>query len=230
MIDQNVMKAAAVRRKEVYAVLSAYYLAPPTAEMANIVASEAFVAGTHGSLGAAAREFAAAVREAAAGNPVTGSLQAEHTSLFVLPSGVVPHESYYLDENKRMGGRVTAGVQQCYENACASMTEDCLELADHVGVELEFMTFLCDLEEQFWNSSDVTGVQTCVDLQRSFLEDHLLRWHRPLCEKILAEASLDLFQALARLTIEFLESERAHVSNLCEQVCTEGRKLCECAS
>ena len=230
MIDHNVMKAAAAWRKKMYAILSAYYLAPPSPDLAALVVAEDFSDGNLGTLGAATRDFAAAVREAAAGNPVASDLEAEHTSLFVLPSGVVPHESFYLDEKKRMGGRVTAGVQQCYENAFANLTEDCLELPDHIGVELEFMAFLCDLEEQFWDTSDLTGVEKCRELQRSFLDEHLLLWHLPLCEKILGEASLDLFRALAQLTIEFLESERGHVSEVSNQVCPEGRKLCEFVS
>lgn len=230
MIDHNVMKAAAAGRQVLYAVLSAGYLAAPSAQLAALVLSEQFADAAPASLGRLAIEFAAALRRAAAGEPAASALEAEHTSLFVLPSGVVPHEAFYLDENKRLGGRVTAAVQQCYEAARAQTTEQCLELPDHIGVELEFMAFLCDLEEQFWALGELAGVEKCRQLQRSFLNDHLLRWHRPLCEKVEREATLDLYRALARLTLGFLESERGHVGDVTGQAEDQARKSCEFAS
>jgi putative dimethyl sulfoxide reductase chaperone len=230
VIDHNAMKAAAAGRQVLYAVLSAYYLAPPSAELAAIVSSEHFADAARASVGKPAADFAAAVRRAVAGDPEPSSLEAEHTSLFVLPSGVVPHEAFYLDENRRLGGRITAAVQQSYDLAAAYTSEQCLELPDHIGVELEFMAFLCDLEEQFWASSELSGVGKCRELQRSFLEDHLLRWHAALCEKVEGEAALDLYRALARLTFEFLESERGHVCDVFEQASQEKGKSCELAS
>lgn len=230
MINHNIMKATAAGRQVLYAVLSASYLTPPSTQLATIVSSDHFADAARALRGKAACDFAAGVREAAAGNPLAGALEAEHTSLFVLPSGAVPHESFYLDENKRLGGRITAGVQQCYDHAHAYTTRECLELPDHIGVELEFMAFLCDLEEQLWAIPDPAGAAKCLEIQRSFLDEHLLRWYRPLCEKVQGEASLELFRSLARLTMEFLESERGHVSDLSEQACHEGRKSCEFAS
>lgn len=230
MTNPSAMKAAAAGRQVMYAVLSAYYLVPPSAQLAAIVSSEHFADAARASVDKAAIDFAAAVRLAAAGEPAPSALEADHTSLFVLPSGVVPHEAFYLDENKRLGGRITAAVQQCYELAGARSTEQCLELPDHVGVELEFMAFLCDLEEQFLAESELAGATKCREFQRSFLEDHLLRWHRPLCEKVESEAGQDLYRALARLTFEFLESERGHVCEVPGQTSPEERKSCELAT
>lgn len=231
MIDHNVMKAAAAGRQVLYAVLSAAYLAPPSAQLADLVLSRQFTDAAAKSTGPLAVEFAAALRRAAAGERAAAALEAEHTSLFVLPSGVVPHEAFYRDEEKRLGGRVTAAVKQCYEAARAQTTDQCLELPDHIGVELEFMAFLCDLEEQFWAAGELTGVARCRELQHSFLNDHLLCWYQALCEKVESEATLDLYRALARLTVGFLESERRHV---CDEVAgqaeDQARKPCEFAS
>lgn len=230
MIDHNVMKAGAAGRQVLYAVLSATYLAPPSAQLADLVLSPPFADSSPASIEPLAVEFAAALRRAARGEPAATAIEAEHTSLFVLPSGVVPHEAFYLDENKRLGGRVTAAVQQCYEVARAQTTEQCLELPDHIGLELEFMAFLCDLEEQLWALGELAGVEKCRQLQRSFLSEHLLRWHRPLCEKVERDATLDLYRALARLTLGFLESERGHFDDVAGQAQDQARKSCEFAS
>ena len=88
------------------------------------------------------------------------------------------------------------------------------------------MKFLCDVEEQFWKEPNWDGVQKCLELENGFLAGHLLRWHRALCERILVETNLDIYRALPRLTIEFLEAERAFVPDLTKVIDSEWRKAC----
>jgi TorA maturation chaperone TorD len=154
-------------------------------------------------------------------------LTAEHSRLFVLPSGVIPHESFYLGERKRLGGQVTAGVCRYYEKAGAQLTEKCLDLPDHIGMELEFMHFLCDIEEQLRQEPDLAGLETCLEFQEGFLSEHLLRWYKPLCERIIEEARLGIYRSLARLTVEFLEAEREFVSELTVEVNPDRRQACD---
>jgi len=47
-----------------------------------------------------------------------------------------------------------------------------------------------------------------------------------LCEKVLNETTSDLYQALSRLTIEFLEAEREFVPELTNEIHTERRETC----
>jgi len=153
-------------------------------------------------------------------------ITAEYTRLFVLPFGTVPHESFYLDEKKQVGGHVTVAVQRFYDTSVVRLSGTDMELADHIGVELEFMKFLCNLESRFWSANSEDGLKTCIGFQRDFLDGHLLRWHQMLGQKIVEESGLDLYRALARLTNDFLESERTFVSALSKEVCTEGRTAC----
>ena len=55
-----------------------------------------------------------------------------------------------------------------------------------------------------------------------------LPWQRTLCEKVLEETGLDLYRALACLTLEFLESERRHVPE--SNTLSERRLTCETQS
>jgi TorA maturation chaperone TorD len=121
---------------------------------------------------------------------------------------------------------VTAAVKLYYDNAAAQLTGACLELPDHMGVELEFMQFLCDIEKQFWNGPDGDGLQRCLEFQNGFLFEHLLCWHRELCEKILNETGLEIYRALATLTLEFLEAERTFVPVLVQEIHSEWRTPC----
>jgi len=225
--DHGEMQAAAAGRAKTYGVLSALYTAAPARDLVDMIREGGLVAQNESSrLSTAVKELTAFFREATPGNRHDNELAAEHTRLFVLPFGVVPHESFYLDENKRLGGRVTAGVQQYYRDAGARFTQACLELPDHMGVELEFMKFLCAIEEQFWKESNLMGLQKCLKFQNGFLTEHLLRWYKPFCERILEETGLGMYRALAQLTIEFLEAERDFVPDLTKAIHPDRREVC----
>lgn len=229
MIDAKEMQGVAAGRARTYAILSALYMALPSAELAAMIRA----GGIRQLPGSALAEAADALTEcfcrAESENVSADSndeIAAEYTRLFVLPFGAVPNESFYVDEKKLVGGPITMAVQHYYDNAAARLSGTSLELADHIGVELEFMKFLCDLESQFWNEGSQEGLETCIGFQRDFLDDHLLRWHKTLGQKIIEESNLDLYRALARLTVDFLEAERVFVPALASEVYSEGRTAC----
>lgn len=226
MTDHRELQAVAAGRARTYGVLSALYTAAPSRDLVAKIRAGGLVAeDASGRLSAAANDLTTSFREVAAPG-FENELAAEYTRLFVLPSGAVPHESMYLDENKRLGGRVTAGVQQYYQDAGAHLTKACLELPDHIGVELEFMSFLCGIEAQFRNQTDVAGLQKCLGFQHGFLTEHLLRWYKPFCDKVIGGSSSGAYRALARLTIAFLEAERELVSELIDELDSESRTVC----
>lgn len=226
MINIGEMQLVASGRAQTYALLAALYSAPPSEELAAMIRKGGLAPEGNGPLNEAAEALTNAFRLLESVGPAAADVVAEHTRLFTLPSGVVPHESYYADKNQRVGGHVTAAVKFYYDNAAAQLTGACLELPDHMGVELEFMQFLCDIEKQFWNGPDGDGLQRCLEFQNGFLTEHLLCWHRELCEKILNETGLEIYRALATLTLEFLEAERTFVSGLVQEIHSEWRTPC----
>lgn len=228
MISRSEMEAVASGRAQTYALLAALYSAPPTEELAAMIRAGGLAQeeDSGSSLREAAEALTETFRKADTDGLPEDDIVAEHTWLFTLPSGVVPHESIYTDENQRMGGRVTVAVKQLYDAAAAELTGACLELPDHMGVELEFMQFLCDLERQFWHEPNEEGMEKCLDFQDRFLKEHLLCWHRALCEKIQNASRLEIYRALATLTIEFLEAERIFVPELVKGIHAEWRTTC----
>ena len=62
--------------------------------------------------------------------------------------------------------------------------------------------------------------------QNDFLGEHLLRWYRSLCEKVIGESRSAAYRALARLTIAFLDSERDLVPQLINELESESRTVC----
>lgn len=226
MINSGEMQVVASSRAKTYALLAALFSAPPSEELAAMIRKGGLAPEGNVPLRKAVEALTNAFRLLESDGPSVADVVAEHTRLFTLPSGVVPHESYYTDKNQRVGGHVTAAVKLYYDNAAAQLTGACLELPDHMGVELEFMQFLCDIEKQFWNGPDVDGLKRCLEFQNGFLSEHLLCWHRELCEKILNETGLEIYRALATLTLEFLEAERMFVPALAQAIHSEWRTPC----
>ena len=226
MINSGEMQIVASGRAKTYALLAVLFSAPPSEELAAMIRKGGLAPEGHGPLKEAVEALTKAFQRAVSNGIPAADVVAEHTRLFTLPSGVVPHESYYADKNQRVGGHVTAAVKLYYDNAAAQLTGACLELPDHIGVELEFMQFLCDIEKQFWNEPDGDGLQRCLDFHSGFLAEHLLRWHRELSEKILQETGLEIYRALATLTLEFLEAERLFVPVLAQEIHSEWRTPC----
>lgn len=226
MINAKHMQGVAAGRASTYALLAALFTAPPSKEMAAMICIGDDLPSGSPAVRAAAQTLVACFRRAALDELPPNELVAEYTRLFVLPSGVRPNESFYLDPNQRLGGHITVAVQRFYQGAAAQLTGDCLELADHIGVELEFMAFLCDIEAQLWEPCNHAGLNQCLEFQHDFLSAHLLRWHRALCQKVIEASTLDLYQALARFTLEFLETERVSAAEPSQEICSEGSSVC----
>lgn len=226
MINAKRMQAVAAGRANTYAVLAALFAAPPSKDMSAMICIGDISPAGNEAVRGAAQNLVACFRRAALDRLPQNDLVAEYTRLFVLPSGVRPNESFYMDPNLRLGGHITVAVQRFYQGAAAQLTGDCLELADHIGVELEFMKFLCDIEAQLWEPCNPEGLNQCLAFQNDFLTAHLLRWHRALCQKVIEESELDIYQALAKFTIDFLETERVSRPELTEEICSEGSTVC----
>lgn len=226
MIDHSEMQTVAAGRAKTYGVLSALFMARPSGELADTIRAGALVAdGASSPMRAAAGELLAAFRQTAQPD-CENELAAEHTRLFVLPSGVVPYESVYLDENKRLGGRITENVKCYYRESGAELSSGCLELPDYLGVELEFMSFLCGIEAQLRERPDAAGLRKCLGFQDDFLKTHLLRWAGPCCEKVIGETNSVVYRALGRFTLAYLDSEREFVPQLIGEIDSEARTLC----
>ncbi|SMF66597.1 Uncharacterized component of anaerobic dehydrogenases [Paenibacillus uliginis N3/975] len=74
---------------------------------------------------------------------------------------------------------------------------------DHIAIELEFMTILHDrmLNSAYCEDS----MLRLIDIQKKFLEEHLLTWTPAMCRELNASTISPLYLAVSRLLEEFLE-------------------------
>ena len=159
-------------------------------------------------------------------------LKQEYFDLFVVPTRryVAPFEDVYrestagakFDKGPLMGTRAIS-VIRAYRAAGATMNGDCKELPTHAGVELAFMSFLCDKETEAWygqreaiDAGDEPQMSMEVnqyrDLQRSFLQEHLAVWLPNLRSAIEANALTPYFTSMTGMGAQYVALDLAGIS------------------
>lgn len=218
-------------RAGMYQFLSAAYLRPFTGETVQCIADEGFLEELGALFGvravAALRSFAAAARV----DQDPRALRQEYMDLFAVPTGryVTPFEDVHRGETADgqqlrgplLGERAVA-VKRMYRAAGAAMDRACKELPTHIGVELSFMSFLCEREaaalggdrlgrqpEEETETDEVLARYR--EFQTRFLREHLNSWFPQLCKSIRAKAKGPLYRGLAEITEAFLAAETAHL-------------------
>jgi len=150
--------------------------------------------------------------------PTLLDLVTDYTGLLDAPTRqyLTPYESVYRADSQDGRGRPaawvygpsTVAVRRLYEAAGAEIAPEFRDLPDHVGMELEFLAFLCEREAEAWEVGQEEDAATWHDWQRRFLEEHLGVWIDALCEKMQRFARTGFFRAAAGLTAAYVARER----------------------
>ena len=139
----------------------------------------------------------------------TSSLKIDYTSLFVAPGPdyVVPYESYHRsqEEEPKLMGQPALEVRREYHMAGAEITIK--EMPDHLGMELEFMSYLANMETKNLEHGMEEEAEKWRDAQYRFLKEHILKWIPEVCTIIERNAETDFYKGGALLLSEFISSE-----------------------
>ena len=139
-------------------------------------------------------------------------LAVEYTRLFLGPGKhISPHESVHHQREDGQWGKLwgasTVEVKKFIEATGLSYTDDYKGMPDHISVEFEFMQQLILAEEQAWKEADADKAASCRQVEKKFIEEHLINWIPAFCEMVIQEAELPFYQAVAALTRSFIEFE-----------------------
>jgi len=91
-----------------------------------------------------------------------------------------PYEGAYVASE--VAGPLTAVLLKDYARAGLNLTAD--DLPDHVSVELQYMSYLCDLELETLRAQEMERTERIRAAQREFLAQHLCRWLPKLVGRI----------------------------------------------
>jgi putative dimethyl sulfoxide reductase chaperone len=125
---------------------------------------------------------------------------ASHQTLFGF--NVFPYESIFLDSSGLLGGAITDAVLFSYQEAGFAVAADSTS-PDHVGHELALLAHLCGAEADAWMDNRPLVAERMQNLQRRFLQEHLLHWLIPFVTAIKGQKR-PFYTALANLTRDFI--------------------------
>ncbi len=155
-----------------------------------------------------ARKMKSAIQ--ASNDPLT-DFAVDYARIFLgagIATGVVayPYESVFTSRDRLVMQEAWEQVLAIYkENGIGKTETDLYE--DHVGLELEFMAILCERAGKLIEAGRQEDLERNLDLQKDFLEHHLLNWV-PMLTKTMRECpGSNFYKGVALMTDAFLKTE-----------------------
>jgi len=127
----------------------------------------------------------------------------EYQRLFIGPGPLAapPWESYYRSKDQLLFEEWMYQVREQYHRYGLKYVKENNEPDDHLLLELEFMSFLANLNMQESNHERILEL---ISSQISFLEKHLTIWIPFFCERVIENTESQLYLGAAMLLEDFL--------------------------
>ncbi len=215
-------------RSSMYGFFAAHYLCPPEEDLVQHLRDEGFQHELSSLFGPEAVAKLSRLRTSVRPDENVVALRQHYMDMFVVPSSryVTPFEDVYrgrsADGEAGKGplmGELTIALKRRYRDAGAEMVRACKQLPNHIGVELSFMSFLCNKEAAAIESEEDASRDPCErkaagsvkyrELQIIFLQEHLNEWFPQLSRSIQARTESNFYRGLALITEEFLALDTA---------------------
>ena len=204
-------------RRAVYGFFSQAFINGPSQQfLAALIAKE----GTE-NLGdifpdsAYQEELAQVRRDSREGRLTLEEAALDFEALFRVPGSryLSPYESVYRSQGAGGGGRLcgpeTVAVEQIYLKEGLGPNAGFTELPDHVGVELEFMGYLCGQALDALRAGDQARLGEYRRLEQHFFREHVEAWVRLLAERLASQAQTSLYRFLGNFLNLFLALEES---------------------
>jgi TorA maturation chaperone TorD len=127
---------------------------------------------------------------------------------------LIPYETFYTREDQKIetgGANPVTDMYSAY-NFMVDYEVSRTIAADHIGVELEFMHHLVNAEQKALNDNDSAAVAELQNIQREFLNKHLLQWAPLYLISVKFEARTPLYFDAADMALEFILSDNEYLS------------------
>jgi anaerobic sulfite reductase subunit A len=153
-------------------------------------------------------------------------LAADYASLFLSAGKMPAHpfESVYTSKKKLLMQEAWDEVVAEYRKEGLDKTKEFNEPEDHIAIELEFMSYLCQKTIDSLNKSDSASTSMYLEKQISFLEKHLMNWVPTFCSDIEKYAKSEFYRLVAKLTLDFLETDLEELKELVSSETNEGNQ------
>lgn len=119
-------------------------------------------------------------------------------------SAAYPFESVYTSPKRLLMQGARDEVLVIYRANGIDKSESWKDGEDHIALELEFMQIIGERLLDAFRTGDDAKVDSLLETQRHFLEDHLLAWFPMMAADMGRFAKTDFYRGLAKLTMGYL--------------------------
>ncbi len=125
-----------------------------------------------------------------------------------------PYESVYTSQRKILMQEATDEVKYIYYKKGIQKSTSNEISEDHISLELEFMSYLCNEAANFAENEETEKFKNSLVEQKSFLDEHILNWVNDFCNDIEKFAETKFYLGISKITRGYLESEEKLLKNL----------------
>jgi TorA maturation chaperone TorD len=132
------------------------------------------------------------------------NLAVEYARLFIIPGcNVSLYESVYAD--KMFYSEQAQQVEEFYQRCGMEIVDETL-IPDHIGLELELMSYLKQKEAKALENGR-QDASRWIELQKEFMTTHLGKWATQFFKAVEKEAELPFYQEMAKLGKQLMKEE-----------------------
>ncbi|DAB28485.1 MAG: dehydrogenase [Sulfurimonas sp. RIFOXYD12_FULL_33_39] len=127
---------------------------------------------------------------------------------------LIPYETFYTREDQKIETGGANPVTDMYSTYNFMVDYEVARTvsADHIGVELEFMHHLVEAELRALEDDNISAIKDLREVQREFLNKHLLKWAPMYLINVKYEARTPLYYDAADLALEFILSDNEYLN------------------
>ncbi|KKM11104.1 hypothetical protein SY88_10250 [Clostridiales bacterium PH28_bin88] len=200
-----------VFRRELYNLLRHLYWKSPEPELIENVREymERMDLEDDSSLGAGWKLTREVIRSNSDARLLADRLGREYTRLFIGPgkTPVSPYETLYRSESRLLMQETALDVRKSYLEAGLVMEHLYSTPDDHLAAEMEFMYYLCDKTVEKLEQGEDQAAERYLELQRKFLNEHLLHWVPKMAEELKNAAGDPFYKGVSLITRGLMETE-----------------------
>lgn len=132
---------------------------------------------------------------------------------------LIPYETFYTREDQMIETGGANPVTDFYSAYDFMVDFEAARVvsADHIGVEYEFMHHLCEAQLKAEAEKDREAVEELKQVQKDFINKHLLQWAPQYLLNMKYEARTPLYYDGAEMALEFLLSDNEYLNEGSEE-------------
>jgi TorA maturation chaperone TorD len=129
-----------------------------------------------------------------------------------------PSESSYLTEGQLVMQQPRDDVLKLYRTMGVDKASVFKEPEDHIALELQFMTHLCEKTNTALKDGNLQEANKYLETQKDFLDKHLGKWVPKLAADMLKSARREFYKAIAKITEGYVELDKKVVAEMIDNL------------